>query len=103
MLGTDHALKDDGTAAPILTLKGGALDTLAAGAARVQNVRIGPTAEWRLLASEERLRTFSPAGPRSEADPTRTFAVREIEIDSLLKMPAPAGLHKDSIDGMGCR
>ena len=42
VLGTDHALKDDGTAAPILTLKGGALDTLAAGAARVQNVRIWP-------------------------------------------------------------
>ena len=29
----------------------------------------GPTAAWRLLASEERLLTFSPAGPRSEADP----------------------------------
>jgi hypothetical protein len=27
----------------------------------------------------------------------------EIEIDSPLKMPVPAGLHKDSIDGMGCR
>jgi hypothetical protein len=48
VLGTDHALKDDGTAAPILTLKGGTLDTLDAGAARVQNVRVGPDADGKL-------------------------------------------------------